>query len=535
MKIKAQRVFNLLIKTFGLFLAGLLVFLLIYFVSSRLILDKKAKYTIDEGKYILNRMAEEYEKFLKEKEKTLTIEKEKLIIMQVQAKTLEERRQIEERLRQIALERNNLSYQYTKNERERKEMEANLISMKENLSLSTEEISRLNKKYNELSVEKNNIEQYWNNYINELKRVFKEKYKFDLVKLQEIEKSFNNNNGKNFIINEFGELYRVATQKDNRVELITREKDTLIREKQTQINSLVDELDKKNLENEKLKKMLKSGQVDKDFYLKFHNDYSEIIDNFNKLKTLFANAEKLYNDKNYKRASDEYIKVLNVFNEINQSYKKVRELTDSENESKANELYKKAMDYKNKGDNESAYNALFELVKNYPGNKYFDDSVNQLLKISDSFSDKDKISVANKSALDLYDKAVVSLKNNKTEDAEELLYKIITDYPVSDYTKKALEKIKEINKVYLAKSKEYYDKELSAKFKTDYDKFKRYYSKNNLEKARFYYFSALKTAFDIYSYNSIDEFKKFEDQYIEMLVKAFEDNFKLKYKIKDDE
>ena len=60
-KIGLANIKNIALKTLALIFVCLIIFISISIISKILIEDKKSKADINEGKYILNKMAEEYE------------------------------------------------------------------------------------------------------------------------------------------------------------------------------------------------------------------------------------------------------------------------------------------------------------------------------------------------------------------------------------------------------------------------------------------------------------------------------------------
>ncbi|MCK4797166.1 MAG: hypothetical protein KAT05_07275, partial [Spirochaetes bacterium] len=80
---------------------------------------------------------------------------------------------------------------------------------------------------------------------------------------------------------------------------------------------------------------------------------------------------------------------------------------------------------------------------------------------------------------------------------------------------------------------ENYNTSIKSKFTKDYNKYKKYYKNGDLELARNYYFSALANAFNSYTNNSINDFKKIEDIYINILIQNLEDEFKTRRSISD--
>ena len=91
----------------------------------------------------------------------------------------------------------------------------------------------------------------------------------------------------------------------------------------------------------------------------------------------------------------------------------------------------------------------------------------------------------------------------------------------------------DILKILKQQDRDKYEEELKLKFDQYYKNYVKYNKKGDIEKARRYYYEALSKAFDIYANNSVNEFKKIEDSYIESLIKNNEEEIKKRYKIEE--
>jgi len=544
-KISISRIAFFILKLILIIAICFVIFISISLVSTRLLIDKKPKSNIDEGKYILNKIADAYEKFLREREQNL--EKERLILLEKQDQSLTEieKREIELKLREIEKEKRKLDNEFEKTIEERKNIEESLKNLEKNLVSSNEEIARLNKKYLNLTVEKESMEEYWKNYVEALKEAIRESYKFKPKKLAEIDDGFADNNGKNFIINAFKEFYSIVNEKDTRVEDVTKqkdneiqniinEKDLIIKEKDKEIDKISNDINSMIDENKKLKDLLDKSEISSDFYINFYKEYSNIIEKFDSLTKHYKNAESLYNNKDYDRAGKEYLSVLNEFNEINDSYLKIIEIQKASQNIRGKELYDDAMKNLSNKKYDDAYNTLITLLKEAPASDYTPKALDSLINISNNISNADKIEIENKNAKILIDEGDKLFKNQEYNQAISSYNKAILNYPNSSYTDIALTKTNQIYELINNQSKEIYMKELKEKFQADYDNYVKYQKRGDIEKARKYYFNALQKAFDLYTNNSISEFKEFEDKYIETLIKLNEREWKRRYNILTD-
>ena len=129
-----MRIFINILKIIGgiVILTAIFILLMIY-LPQILLEDKTPKIDIDEGKYILNLLAEEYEKLLSARRELLRIETERLLSEKGITKTLLEKQEIERRLREIELQRQKLNKEYNVTLNERKEIENTVSNLQKNL------------------------------------------------------------------------------------------------------------------------------------------------------------------------------------------------------------------------------------------------------------------------------------------------------------------------------------------------------------------------------------------------------------------
>ena len=98
---------------------------------------------------------------------------------------------------------------------------------------------------------------------------------------------------------------------------------------------------------------------------------------------------------------------------------------------------------------------------------------------------------------------------------------------IKQWAVKAIEESKIISNILKEEGFKDYDQVLKSKFENDYKKYRYYYEKGDIENARISYFEALRKAFNIYTNNSISDFKLVEDQYIETLLEEMANKYKL--------
>ena len=250
----------------------------------------------------------------------------------------------------------------------------------------------------------------------------------------------------------------------------------------------------------------------------YNKEYTKIINKFEKATNCYKKAEAYYNEKNYTKSGKEYAKVLEEFEEINFSYEKIKDIEKQTQNIKAFEYYNQALNNIKDKKYNIALSQLSAVIKEAPMSDYTNQALSKIVKITDTVSYTGKISDANEKAKRLFSKAENLEKRNLYDESIQLYQQIITDYSFSDYTKKALEKSKAISRILNQQGFEKYDKELKGKFDSDFKKYQDYYKKGDIENARRYYFDALRNAFDIYTNNSIADFKEEEDKYIELLL-----------------
>jgi len=260
---------------------------------------------------------------------------------------------------------------------------------------------------------------------------------------------------------------------------------------------------------------------------KLDDKFKLILDKFEKLTSYYKKAEIYYNEKKFSQSGKEYEKVLVEFKEINSSYEKLLEIKKREQNETALKYYTSALKKIDQKEYESALDDLKNIIKVTPLSNYTNQALNQIVLLSGSLNKSEQIDKQNEKAKILYDNAE-KLKNSGDYNNALLFYhKIITEYPQSDYTIKAIEESKIISNILKNESLKDYEQILKSKFEKDYNRYRYYYEKGDIENARIFYFEALRKAFDIYTGNTISDFKLAEDQYIETLLEEMANKYKL--------
>ncbi len=508
-----------------------IIFLIVLMLSSKFLEDKKAKSKINQGKYILNRLVIGYEKILLQKKEELEKERKNLISQRNSATNKTEKKAIERKLREIELQRRNINTKYEENEKQKKEIQASLKGMKENLIASGQEITRLNQKYLDLSVKKEASDKYWENYVNSIKSGMEKIYSKDLIKLAEIKKEFVTDNARKYIPIELKKILNIISKKDNQIVSIKKELNNEIKGIKKKLNKEIKdtnkELNKKIKKNNELNNLVEKSENAVDFQKK----HLITINKFTKISTHYKKAQILYKQKRHEQSAKEYLKVSQEFDEIKTANKMLKEIEMKEQNNKALSLYNKALVSMKSKKYDTAFTQLSTVIKETPASNYTNQALSDLLKIANSLSIQDKISIANKTAKKLYNKAESLKKSRNHDEAIKYYNQIITDYPYSDYIRKAFDGIKNAEIILKKKDFEQYDDKIKKKFMPEYEKYSKYYEKGDIENARKYYFEALRMAFDIYTNNSITEFKEVEDKYIELLLKYSREAYAEKYTI----
>ncbi|MBN1469181.1 MAG: hypothetical protein JW924_10680 [Fusobacteriaceae bacterium] len=217
-------------------IAVLFLILEVFGFKWKLMQDKGAESEVDEGKYILTRLASEYEEYLKKKKNELEKEKQDLLKESIVYKTMIEKKKIEARLREIEIEKKIISDEIKKSAEESKEIEARILNFKEEQEEFSRAITELNEDYLKLLDEKEKAEAYWKGYAEDLLVFFIDKNKKDSQKKALIEEQFKVDNGKQFIIDEFRNLAKfknieqtknIFDKKLSKLETIDKTKETV--------------------------------------------------------------------------------------------------------------------------------------------------------------------------------------------------------------------------------------------------------------------------------------------------------------------
>lgn len=509
-----MNIFINILKITGIVLTVILLILLMLILPQKLLEDKSSKAEIDEGKYILNLLADEYEKLLSQRRDLLQKETERLLSEKGITRTLEEKRIIELRLKELEIQRRNLNKEFEENLLKKKEIESTVTNLQFDIESSGMQIIQLNEKYLNLVNEKEKEEIYWKKYINDIREHIITIYSDNPRKVSEIEIGFAKDNGKDYILNEIttinNSISRLHDQIQTHNETISSLKSSefVISNENKELKLKIEEYEKKLVDLE---------------------NTSEIINKFEKINYHFTQAKRYLDNKNYINATNEYKNALNIINHVKISYENIQKIQKDLDNEKASDLYDKALkNISNKRYN-IALNQLETIIRETPNSDYTNNALRTILSITNQLTDKDKISSQNESARTLITNADNKLKNNNFNEALDLYYNVILNYPYSIYTERALKNIMNMNKTLLKNKFDDFNKDLKNSFKEEYDVYIGYYKKGYYEKARNFYFEILNKIFGDYTHNSILSFKEFEDQYIEMLIENYKRDSEMKF------
>ncbi|HOF00411.1 MAG TPA: hypothetical protein PK385_09820 [Spirochaetota bacterium] len=252
----------------------------------------------------------------------------------------------------------------------------------------------------------------------------------------------------------------------------------------------------------------------------FNKEYVELINKFKQINEYYKNAETFYSQRNWSRSSEEYDKVIAQINEVNSSYKRIKEIDKHIQNIKAANYYNSAVEYMKSGNYDLALNNFGNVIKETPMSDYTSQSVDSIFALSNTLlankdkSEIEKINSANVGAKVLFDGGVRHLQNKRFDQAADSFSEVILKYPISDYAKQSHTNLvlslqnkykEEENKIYA---------NLKSKFSDNYEKYKKLNDEGKFREARGYYFAALNSAFGIYTNETVEEFKRFEDRYI---------------------
>lgn len=508
-----MNIFINILKIMGIVVGVIFFIFLMIYLPQKLLEDRTSKAEIDEGKYILNLLADEYEKLLSQRRDLLQKETARLLSERGITRTLAEKKIIELKLSELEKDRRYLNKEYNETLLKRKEIENTVANLRMDLESSSSEIIQLNKKYLNLVNEKEKQDSYWKKYINDIKERILFNYKNNSKKSSEIEISFAKNNGKEFIINEIFNFDNTISRLQNQIQ---SQKDN--------INTL--KISESDLSNEN--KDLKIKLEDYEKRISNLENSSEIISKYEKINYSFLQATRFLDNKKYSNAIIEYNNVINIIDKVKISYENLQKIKKDLDNEKAKDLYDKAVkNISNKRYN-FAINLLETIIRDTPNSDYTNDALRSILSISNQTIDIDKIASQNEGAKNLITSAEAKIKNNNFSEALELYYNVILNYQYSIYTEQALKNIINMNKTLLKNRDVDFHKELKKTFKENYDVYIDYYKKGYYEKARNFYFEILNKVFGDYSNNSILPFKEFEDEYIEMLIENYKYDLQLR-------
>jgi hypothetical protein len=250
----------------------------------------------------------------------------------------------------------------------------------------------------------------------------------------------------------------------------------------------------------------------------FNQEYASIVNRLNKATDYYRQAETLYNRRNYEQAATQYALVLKQFDSINKAHEKSFIVEEKIQDILAASNYQKAVSSMKLNQYETALVHLSSVIKESPRSSYVDQALKDILDITSTLSLETASTDDNKQAARLYERAQSQTKNQRYDDALDTYYKIIVDYPSSTYVASALNQSLALKDLMNQQGISKLDDQMRDRFSRDYERFIKARESGNLERAREYYFSALKSAFNVYADNSIADFQDLEDEYIAMLL-----------------
>ncbi|GEM_PF-3188472 len=162
------RIFSWVLNIAGMAAIFTALYYAVYYSSVLLLEDKKPSVAINEGKYIISTLAEEYENILIEKGRNLDVERIKLLSQIEISKNYKEKMQIEAQLRKVESEKRDFNSELSNSERQKSEIESTLQSTRISLEQTREVIAGLNKRNGELAMQIQAMESISNNYIEAL-------------------------------------------------------------------------------------------------------------------------------------------------------------------------------------------------------------------------------------------------------------------------------------------------------------------------------------------------------------------------------
>ena len=175
-------------------------------IKQKLLQEKKVDTKVDEGEYILIRLADRYENFLKNSREELENERQKLLLERSTKLNAAERQKIESRINEIENEKKIIDEEAEKNLKEKADYEAKVQNLEKEREASNMIISAMSKNIQKLLNEKNDLDSYWLKYVGDLKNYFINDYEKDPSKKPFIEEQFKKDNGQRYIIDEYNRI-----------------------------------------------------------------------------------------------------------------------------------------------------------------------------------------------------------------------------------------------------------------------------------------------------------------------------------------
>ncbi|HPP04274.1 MAG TPA: hypothetical protein PK351_05555 [Spirochaetota bacterium] len=249
----------------------------------------------------------------------------------------------------------------------------------------------------------------------------------------------------------------------------------------------------------------------------YNKEFVNIVNKFKRITEFYKNAENYYTQKDFKKSSEEYTKVLSEFDEVNFSYNRLKEIEKQIQNLRALDSYNKAIDSMKNNRYGMAISQFISVVRENPSSDYALVALNSIAELTSKLLPENIIAEANRNAKPIFDMANKSYEEKKYDEAIALYDSIIAKYPMSDYIKQAYTNIVAINNIKSKGDAGIFENRLRENFRKEYQKFVEAYKKGNFNEAREYYFSALNNAFASYTDDSIINFKKEEDKYIASL------------------
>ncbi|HPO49676.1 MAG TPA: hypothetical protein PLO89_05065 [Spirochaetota bacterium] len=288
------------------------VFFMLYSFSS--LEDKKSTVSSPDEPYILNQLAEEYEKILLKKRMELEEQRKSLMRKDVSSLSLSEKLEIERKLSEIADERKLIGKQIDNFNVEKKKFEADIKDLKEAVRIRDKDIANLKLMNYNLSLESEKNGKSLSEYVNFLRYSLENVYKNDPEKLKGIGMEFSRDNGKSFLINEIKSLNSQVGELYALIEKYKTEKggESIVNfETEKKLKDLEAKIEKYRISNEAVLSYL-STKNQKNIDNLDHSDffigvYSKLYEDIAKKSSSLAELEEKYS-KLSKREKDREIK-----------------------------------------------------------------------------------------------------------------------------------------------------------------------------------------------------------------------------------